>query len=76
MLRQQNFFANDVVVAALPIRLLSDSLIGVLTAISDRNDGLFSSPAGDVTEEGVKLLEDLADKVEEDLDMRGLAWIS
>ncbi len=41
---QQQYFSEDVIVAAVPIRLLSGVVAGALTVISTLNDGSFSSP--------------------------------
>jgi hypothetical protein len=65
---QQKAFANDQVVAAVPIRLLGDPVIGVLSVISSENDGSFGTHDRRVVESGVDLLNKLAGEIGTALD--------
>ena len=71
---QQRRYADYVIVAAVPIRLLGGQLVGVLGAISKQNDGRFSSSDAVINQEGIGLLEELADRIGEVLGMEGLTW--
>ncbi|HZV26217.1 MAG TPA: hypothetical protein VFG00_07990, partial [Acidothermaceae bacterium] len=71
---QQKAFARDVVVAAVPVRLInSPQVVGVLTVISDQNlDETFATRSEVVKDDGIRLLEDLADKIGDGLSMEPL----
>lgn len=71
---QQSHFAAYQVVAAVPVTLENDAIVGAVTVISEENDGTFASVDGEIRSEGIFLLEDLADKVGEALSMEGLEW--
>ena len=72
---QQELFANCQVVVAAPIRLLKDDVIGVLSTISEHNDGTFISDDAQIRAEGVNLLTELADEIGVTLEgMKGLKW--
>ena len=65
---QQHAFKDDVIVAAVPIRMRGDSLaddpvIGVLSVISSENDGAYTQEDGTINNPGIEQLKTVADKI-------------
>ena len=71
---QQQYYANYVVVMAVPVRLpTAPSAVptGVLTVISDQNaDETFATGDAVIQDHGVRMLEDLADRIGDALSVQ------
>ena len=64
--KQQEYYAGKQVVAAVPVRQYDDgNVVGVLSVISDVNDGAYGIPPDGINEQGIELLASLADKIGE-----------
>jgi hypothetical protein len=69
---QQELFSNDAIVGAVPIRLVTDELVGALSVASHTNDGYFVSETHDVRPDGAALLRRLADEIGDLLSIDGM----
>ena len=69
---QQALFSGDAMVGAVPIRLVTDELVGALSVRSHTNDGYFVSETNDVHPHGAALLQRLADEIGDLLSVEGM----
>ena len=60
---QQEHFAGSKVVVAVPVRYLQGEIVGILSVISDWNDGTFISDEAEVQVDGINLLTEAADEI-------------